>query len=265
MEEFEFYHYSPSLTAAIIFTVLFALSAAAHLYQSFRLKAWFFIAFFLGCAFEVIGCIGRIISARQSTEWTLPPFMLQSIFLLLGPTLMAASIYMTLGRFITCLDANMYSLVDAGMISKGFVIADIISILAQSTGGGILAADKSLNGHKLGEAIIIAGLAIQIYFFAFFITLLHVFYSAVVAKPTKKALSLRFSWRRYIQALYVASSLIFVRSIFRIAEYAQGSDGELQSREIYIYVLDITLILLTTAIFNILHPGQLVLASKVEV
>lgn len=62
------------------------------------------------------------------------PYFLQSLLLLLGPTMLAASIYMSLGRLIKSLEADSYSLVPIEFLTKTFVIGDVISFLAQSAG-----------------------------------------------------------------------------------------------------------------------------------
>lgn len=45
---FVFYHYTPSIAAAIIFVVLFGLGFAGHVYYIFKLRARYFIAFTIG-------------------------------------------------------------------------------------------------------------------------------------------------------------------------------------------------------------------------
>lgn len=62
------------------------------------------------------------------------PYVIQSLLLLLGPTLLAASIYMVLGRLIRLLDADNYSLIRPQWLTKVFVLGDVISFLAQSGG-----------------------------------------------------------------------------------------------------------------------------------
>lgn len=62
------------------------------------------------------------------------PYVLQSLFLLLGPTLLAASIYMVLGRLIRLLNADNYSIIRTTWLTKVFVLGDVISFLAQSGG-----------------------------------------------------------------------------------------------------------------------------------
>ncbi|KAH7134274.1 RTA1 like protein-domain-containing protein [Dactylonectria macrodidyma] len=264
MAEFKLYQYDPSLTAAIVFLALFCVSTMAHLYQLVRSKTWFLFPFFIGCAFESIGYIGRLISATQTPNWAIMPYVLQSLLLLLGPTMLAASIYMLLSRLAVFLDASHYSLVPVENLSKTFVWADVISFLAQSGGGGMLANAKSAGNQKMGRNIIILGLAIQIYFFGFFITILHVFHRRIINNPTQRSLLAVAPWRRFILVLYAGSGLIMIRSVFRIVEYITGTNGKLQSSEIYIYAFDASMILITTALFNVFHPSRMAFATKDE-
>lgn len=59
---------------------------------------------------------------------------MQSILLLLGPTLFSASIYMILGRLVVLLEADAYSLIRPRWLTKLFVLGDVLSFFAQ--GGG---------------------------------------------------------------------------------------------------------------------------------
>lgn len=56
--------------------------------------------------------------------------------------------------------------------------------------------------------------------------------------------------------LYAASTLIMIRSIFRIIEYAQGFTGYLLEHEVYLYIFDATLMLAVVLIFNVVHPSE---------
>lgn len=59
---------------------------------------------------------------------------MQSLLLLLGPTLVAASIYMMLGRLIALLQADKLSLIRSNWLTKVFVVGDMLSFFAQSGG-----------------------------------------------------------------------------------------------------------------------------------
>jgi len=63
-------------------------------------------------------------------------------------------------------------------------------------------------------------------------------------------------WKRHLYALYSASALIMVRSIFRVIEYIQGNAGYLLKREAFLYVFDATLMLAVVVLFNWIHPSE---------
>ena len=82
----------------------------------------------------MVGYIGRTFSARQAPDFTLGAYVVQSILLLLGPALFAASIYMILGRLIVTLGAEAYGIIRPSWLTKVFVTGDVLSFLMQSSG-----------------------------------------------------------------------------------------------------------------------------------
>ncbi|KAI8315791.1 Protein RTA1 [Colletotrichum sp. SAR11_240] len=253
---FVFYHYEPSMVAAVIFIGVFGLSGLLHIWQLVRARTWYFIPFVIG--FEAVGYVGRAMSAQEAPDYTKNPYIIQSILLLLGPALFAASIYMILGRLINLLDAGNYSLIRPNWLTKVFVLGDLLSFFAQSGGGGMLATAKDTDAVKLGENIIVGGLCIQILFFGFFMAVTLIFHMRLSRNPTPKTYSLDTPWKGLLWVLYGTSFMIMVRSLFRVAEYVQGSEGELQSKEMYIYIFDALLMGLTSVLFNWFHPSRVI-------
>lgn len=151
--EYKLYHYNPSLAAAVIFVILFVCSTGLHAFQLFRKRTFYFTPFIIGgiCKWwhhhilyhslltfkspvETVGYAGRAISAHQSPDWTLIPYVMQSLLLLLGPTLYAASVYMVLGRIIRLTKGESHSIIKPQRLTKLFVLGDVVSFLAQSGG-----------------------------------------------------------------------------------------------------------------------------------
>ena len=181
---------------------------------------------------------------------------MQSILLLLGPALFAASIYMILGRLIVLLDADHLSLIRTKWLTKVFVLGDVLSFLAQSGGGGMLASAKSKDKVEMGENMIVGGLLIQIVFFGFFMVVTVVFHIQIHSQPTSRSLILNTPWEKLILILYASSLFILVRSIFRVAEYVLGKDGALQAEEYWLYIFDATLMSFVAVLFNLFHPSR---------
>lgn len=87
---------------------------------------------------EWIGYIGRALGHKETPNWTLGPYILQNILLLLAPALFAASIYMVLGRIIRITGGQAHSLIRCNWLTKVFVIGDVVSFLTQASGTIIL-------------------------------------------------------------------------------------------------------------------------------
>lgn len=125
-------------------------------------------------------------------------------------------------------------------------------------GGGILTQAKTEADVRRGEYIIVGGLGIQVLFFGFFIIVTMVFHKRIDRKPTRNAHALDTPWKKLLYVLYISSALVMVRSIYRVAEYVLGSDGELQSKEAYLYCLDALPMLIVALAYNWFHPSRVV-------
>ena len=114
----------------------------------------------------------------------------------------------------------------------------------------------SLSSVHLGERIVVVGLFVQIVFFGFFVLVSFSFNIRMHRLPTEKAEQRHDVWHKHLNALYFASMLIMVRSIFRVAEYIQGNDGYLLRHEYYLYIFDAVLMLAVMVVFNFVHPSE---------
>lgn len=83
---------------------------------------------------ELVGYAARCKSSNESPDWTLGPYIIQSIFLLVAPALFAATIYMELGRIIEMIDGEGRVMISKKWMTKIFVTGDILSFFLQ--GGG---------------------------------------------------------------------------------------------------------------------------------
>lgn len=182
------------------------------------------------------------------------PYSIQSVFLLLGPTLFAASVYMTLGRLIRCVHAEKYSLIRIKWLTKVFVMGDIFSFMVQGGAAGLMVSG---NNAKLGSNIVVVGLVIQILTFCFFIATAVVFQVRMTRFPTPESFDERVKWKSHLRVLHAVSLLILIRSLFRVVEYIQGNDGYCLTHEWTLYVFDSTLMFAVMLIWAIWHPGGL--------
>ncbi|GAD98417.1 hypothetical protein PVAR5_7109 [Paecilomyces variotii No. 5] len=247
------YQYNPSMAAAVIFIILFLSATLLHTFHLFRTRTWFFIPFVIGGYFESIGYIGRAISSQQSPNWTLGPYVTQSTLLLIAPALFSASIYMELGRIIVLVGGEKHSLIRVNWLTKIFVSGDVLSFLMQASGAGILVQ----GNQDTGNGVILGGLFVQIIFFCFFVCCALTFQRRLSKRPTEQSEAGYIPWRKHMSALYAASVLILIRSVFRVAEYAEGNDGYLLQTEVFLYIFDAVLMFLVMVTFVAIHPSEI--------
>ncbi|KAI0851876.1 RTA1-domain-containing protein [Daldinia vernicosa] len=254
--QWAFYRYQPSATAAAVFSVLFGITLVTHVAQIYITRTWYLLALVIGCTCECIGYISRIISGQEDPGcWSLGPYIIQSCLILIGPTLMAASIYMILGRIVELTDGESYVLIRRRWLTKVFVGGDVISLFFQSSGGGLMVIGGTTS--TIGKYLIIIGLFVQLAFFGAFVVLAGVFHHRMSKAPTSQASLPQVRWQHYLVTLYVTGVMIWVRSLFRVIEYLQGNEGTLSRSEVYLYVFDAALILIAMLWMNWYHPSEI--------
>lgn len=189
----------------------------------------------------------------------LGPYVLQSFFTLVAPSLFAASIYMTLGRIMRGLgpSAESLSIIRVSWLTKTFVIGDVFAFLIQSTGAGLSATGKNAS---LAENVVVGGLVIQILFFGLFVVAAVVFHKRYARyctmAPGGRPMD-AFDWAGMLHMLYAASALILVRCLFRIVEYAMGADAYPLQNEWTLYIFDALLMAVTMGIYYWWYPSNI--------
>ncbi|KAF2271971.1 RTA1-domain-containing protein [Westerdykella ornata] len=239
--------YIPNLWAALAFAIVFTLLTAIHAWKMYRTRLWYCSLFVIGGVFEVIGYLFRI-AARYDTS-SLPLSILQSVFPLLAPILFAASLYMVYARVVRSLHAEFLSIVPSRWTTIIFVGGDWFCLNVQSSGAGLLGKPKNA---KIAEAIIVAGLGLQILVFVAFMVLcshFHVRYRRHEREKGCSQISEAVPWQAILNMLYGTSLLILVRNVFRMVEFIMGQDSYLFENEWPVYVFDGVLMGLVMAAF----------------
>ncbi|KAL4791292.1 putative RTA1 domain protein [Aspergillus venezuelensis] len=244
--------YVPSIVAAIIFLILFSIVTVCHFWKMWRSKIRFTLPFAIGGLFEIIGYGARIGSHNDTGK--LMPYCIQAVFILLAPALFAASVYMVLGRIIRSVGAERHSVIRINWLTKTFVFFDILTFVIQAGGSGMM-VQSDLT--KIGEDIVIAGLAIQVLSFSLFILTAVVFQIRMRRDPTSQSLDSMHPWRHHLHSLYAISGLILLRSIFRVVEYVMGNDGYPLTHEWTLYIFDSVPMFAAMVIFAIWYPSDL--------
>ncbi|KAI1630076.1 RTA1 like protein-domain-containing protein [Exophiala viscosa] len=239
-------HYVPSVPAAIIASIVFALLTAAHGFLLFRSRKWFTTAIFIGGLFEMIGFAARADSHYHLDSKT--PYIIQVLLILLAPILFAASVYMFLGRLVRAAGGQQYSIIRVTWLTKIFVIGDIFCFLVQAAGASMLVNATDKDGIDRGQNIILGGLVLQILFFILFITTAVIWHVRVRSQPLwQYCASSGLNLSRTLWSLYLVGVLITLRNIYRPAEYKGGQNGYLLEHEWPAYALDAFLMAIVMA------------------
>lgn len=82
--------------------------------------------------------------------------------------------------------------------------------------------------------------------------------------PTSRSQQSDCRWQIYLRTLYIAGSLIIIRNLFRVIEYAQGNDGYLITKEAFLYIFDALPMLAVVTWLNWMHPGEIGLLLRGE-
>ena len=181
------------------------------------------------------GYVFRFISAGSPAS--LMPYIAQSLFIILPPSLYAATIYMIYGRLVIFVNAAEASIIRPTRVTKIFVCGDVLAFLMQSSGGGMMAQE---SGADMGQKMMLAGLFVQLLFLGFFLSIALIFWKRML-KSSKQYAVLQYgkhTWDTLLKIVGSAAIIIILRCIFRIIEFAQGHNGYLASHEIYMYVFD---------------------------
>jgi hypothetical protein len=198
---------------------------------------------------EFVGYCTRA-SAHNKTN-RIMPYAIQNVFILLGPALFAASIYMCLSRIIRGVRGERHSLIKPSRLTKTFVTGDVLSFVVQGGAAGLMVSG---NNAKTGEGMVIGGLMIQIIMFGLFAVTAVIFQRRIERSPTTESCSSALPWQKSMRMLYIVSALVMVRSIFRVAEYAMGNDGYLLRHEWTLYVFDSTLMFVVMVVYYFWYP-----------
>lgn len=203
-------------------------------------------------AFMFLGFILRLVC--RSNQQSIPLYAVSNLFIILSPTAFIAFIYMMYGRLIACLDPTLSTkpeckgksmlspVLPPRLAGRLFITSDIITFVIQASGGGLQASGNP-DMASLGNKLFLIGVTLQAISFAFFIVLLVMAHIRIANQVQYFTFSTIFNFSkssvsRTFVALYLACTMIMIRSIFRIVEMAGGYEGSVYHTEVYLFLLD---------------------------
>ncbi|KAJ5881880.1 uncharacterized protein N7529_000552 [Penicillium soppii] len=256
----EFYPYTPSATAGYAFMGIFGVTTLAHIVLMFPFRAAYFIPLILGGICETFGYYGRAWSHESRFE--IKSWALQEMLILCAPPLVAATVYMVLGRIIRSFGAEHLSSMRVKWLTFVFVMNDVLCFCTQLGGAGVqVTGDEQVM--KIGKKVVLAGLIFSLIVFAFFILVAASFHRRLKQRPTP-LLNIHpdLPWQRYMWAIYVSCFALMLRNLVRTIQFGAGQKTDVNTKEVYIYVFDAFLMFFAMLVLIIYHPGRLIKKAR---
>ncbi|KAK0116115.1 hypothetical protein ONS95_013147 [Cadophora gregata] len=264
------YGYTPNFTLCILGIVFFTILFFAHLFQMFRARLWYFVPLVIACVMEVVGYAFRALSSRKN-PYHISYFVVQLSFELTLASLVFPNRYSPgpdLRIHLCMLDesAGMGSRRRPGLEQQNrlasqrkvvlwtFITIDVFCTILQITGAGLIGGATS-NGKDPSTAnnILLAGLAIQTAAYFVYLSLLVVVIAAIYRD---RGTAHKAGKNPFLAVLAFASTLIFIRTIFRLAETSQGVFGHLSSHENYFAGLEFAPVVAAVTILAVWFPSR---------
>ncbi|KAG1873925.1 RTA1 like protein-domain-containing protein [Suillus subluteus] len=261
------YHYVPTEWICILFVVLYSISTALHLGQALKYKLWWMIptATFAGIL-EILGWSARLWSSRNPKLLT--PYEMQIVGTIIAPTPLVAANFIILGRIITQVGPQ-YSRLTPRKYTIIFCCFDIACLVVQAVGGASAAhSANTKSSASMGANIMLGGIAAQLFAIVVYVTmaveiLLHFKHNAPfryveqsrIFEKGSRTVSKKL--RLMLCGMAFCTLCVFIRSVYRTVELANGWDGPVISTERYFDWLDGGLVTLAMYTLNFLHPGIL--------
>ncbi|KAF7303572.1 hypothetical protein MIND_00586500 [Mycena indigotica] len=260
------YGYIPSESIAIIFIALFGVSTALHTAQAVYFRLWWLLPTAVLCGIgEIIGWGARLWSATSpnATE----PFRMQISATIIAPTPLLAASFIIFSQVIVQL-GPAYSLIPPRWYAWVFVPCDAVALVVQGVGGGIAAAAQDRVAAQRGANIMLGGIGFQFAVIVLFSLLAADFVvrylcnapwrstalpGGISNSPTRGPLTRRLA--AVLAALGFSTTVLFIRSVYRMIELAGGWHGRVIRTELYFNVLDGAMIVLAIFTWNFVHPG----------
>jgi hypothetical protein len=145
----------------------------------------------------------------------------------------------------------MYSFLRLVVILGFFISSDVISTIVQIAGARLVGVKESRRQDPTtANNILLAGLAYRVFAMSIFVLLMSIF-------QLRARLAIKEHGLQVFRLSFSISTLVvYMRTIFRLIETAEGLGGKLSTREVYFAGLEFAPIALVALLFCIWDPGR---------
>ncbi|CCM03424.1 uncharacterized protein FIBRA_05555 [Fibroporia radiculosa] len=257
------YGYVPTEWICALFVALFSFSTLIHASQAVYTRLWWlFPTACVAGILEIIGWGGRLWSSQNPLAKE--PYLMQIVTTIIAPTPLVAANFIVLGELIRRL-GHCYSRLSAKSYMIVFVSCDVIALVVQAVGGA--AASLAINQGKSpepGAHTMLAGIIFQLASITVYLVLamefiLRFLYEKPLRSTNKPSPAYKFdrNIKLMLFGLALSSICVYIRSVYRTIELAEGWRGYINSTQHFFDWLDGGMIVLAMFTVNVFHPGFL--------
>ncbi|KAH7925180.1 RTA1-domain-containing protein [Leucogyrophana mollusca] len=268
------YHYVPTEWICALFVALYSISTLLHFCQSIKYRLWWLFptAVFAG-VMEILGWSARLWSSKS--PHLLIPYEIQLVGTILAPTPLVAANFIILGKIIGRLGTR-YSRLTPKWYTIIFCSFDVACLVVQAVGGAqaAFAVNKGQNPDNGGN-IMLGGIVAQMVSIAVYVACAGEFFLRFFSDSPLRKVDKSTSMEKerdgevvdrkmkfMIMGLLFDTTCIFIRSVYRTIELANGFAGPIISTQVYFNVLDGAMVTLAIFTLNFTHPGALLYPSR---
>ncbi|KAJ1726591.1 hypothetical protein LPJ61_005081 [Coemansia biformis] len=249
-----YFTYLPANVYPQVAVGLYAAAALILVWQIERSHAQRWLYILPGTALaEALGYVFRTICV---TNTTFTMYVLMTLFLLVPVNALALANYRAVGKVIRDSGAPSRKFwLRPAFVSWFYFSSDVFSIAMQGAGGGMM---TSMKTRDTGKYIVMVGLSVQLLFFAcYLVTAIHIWrspkYTVYVSASDR---SVKVAKCKVFGVLTATTILLYLRSIYRIVEFADGYGGKIYSSEWAFYAFDTIIIFLAFLVYIAVFIGR---------
>ncbi|KAK0721779.1 putative RTA1 domain protein [Lasiosphaeria miniovina] len=260
------YVYAPNQIAPIFFAIAFACSAAGHIWQCYRYKAFLLVGLHPGCA--IILTAGYALREYGSFNYlyshqNLVAFICSQIFIYICPPALELANYHVLSRVFHYVPHLPPLRPNHVMRTFGGLMAIVETL--NSVGVSLFANPTAPQSQlSLGKNLVLAAIIIQLAIIIIFFVMTGIFHF----RCAKAGFTRNKTLTTPLFTLYASMVLIFVRCIYRLVEKTAVKSVWIQDLEelkrlspllryeVFFYIFEASLMLVNSVMWNIWHPGR---------
>ncbi|KAL4994403.1 RTA1 like protein-domain-containing protein [Aspergillus recurvatus] len=274
-EDWSVFFYNPSLAATVLFSTLYIIPFIYHTYVSYiahkktsgKYFRYSYSSAIIVAALIEITAYGQRAASTQSTQ-DIGLFASSQTLIVLAPVLVCASLYVLLGRIIRSTwtgtgtsreeaggaekraEVKVGGIVRVSHLPRIFITLDVAAMLTQGGGSAIAAAGEWKGTMEdIGTGVLIGGLALQVVTFTVFLSVVVAFHQDILRHGEE-------GMRMVLRGVYIAGLFIMIRSVFRLIEFALGTESYVMTHEWPLYVLEAVPMLIVFMALGWYHPSR---------